>query len=144
MGPTIVSIGWIVKAGCVVSFEGDSCYIKNKSRKTIGKIPKSTNGLYKVEHQVMAAATEEHVSIPTLHCRLGHISSDTIHSLIHHDIIDGMKVIDDSFSSCNSCDYTKTTQKPIKAECTAALATAFGEEVHLDMWGPLPLNSMGG
>jgi hypothetical protein len=84
------------------------------------------------------------VSILTLHCRLGHISLGAICSLIHHNIINSMKITDDDFTSCNSCDYTKTTHKPIKAECVAVPAMTFGEEVHSDMWGPSPLNSLGG
>jgi hypothetical protein len=72
------------------------------------------------------------------------ISPAAIRSLICHNVIDGVKVIDNDFTSCYSCDYAKTTRKPIKAECTVALATAFGVEVHSDVWGPSPLNSMGG
>jgi hypothetical protein len=144
MGPTIISISRIIRVGCVMLFEGNSCYIKNKKGKVIRKIPWSTNGLFKVKHQVTAASAEEHVSIPTLHCRLGHILLDTIHSLICHDIINGVKITDDDFTSCDSCNYIKTTHKPIKAECTVAPATAFGEEVHSDVWGPSPLNSLGG
>jgi hypothetical protein len=144
MGPTIVSIRWIIRAGCVILFEGDSCYIKNKKGKVIGKIPRSTNGLFKVECQVMAASATEHVSILTLHHRLGHISPGAICSLICHNVIKGVKITDDDFISCDSCDYTKTTRKAIKAERAAALAMTFGEEVHSDVWGPSPLNSLGG
>jgi hypothetical protein len=144
IGPMIVSISQIIRVGCVMLFEGDSCYIKNKKGKVTGKIPCSTNGLFKVEHQVMTASVEEHVSILTLHHRLGHISPGTICSLICHNIIKGMKITDDNFTSCNSCNYAKTTHKPIKAEHVVALATTFREEVHSDVWGPLPLNSLGG
>jgi hypothetical protein len=144
MGPMIMSIGLIIRAGCVMLFEGDSCYIKNKKGKVIGKIPCSTNGLFKVEHQVMAASMEEHVSILTLHCRLGHILPGAICSLICYNVIKGMKITDDDFTSCDLCDYVKTTHKPIKVEHAVALATTFREEVHSDMWGPSPLNSLGG
>jgi hypothetical protein len=128
MGPMIMLIGWIVRAGCVMLFKGDSCYIKNKKGKVIGKIPHSANGLFKVEHQVTAASVEEHVSILTLHHRLGHILLDAICSLICHDIINGVKITDDNFTSCDLCNYVKTTHKPIKVECAVALATTFGEE----------------
>jgi hypothetical protein len=144
MGPMIMSIRWIIRAGCVVLFEGNSCYIKNKKGKVIRKIPHSANGPFKVKCQVMAASMEEHVSIPTLYCRLGHISPGAICSLIHHNVIKGMKITDDDFTSCDSCNYAKTTCKPIKAECTVVPAMAFGEEVHLDVWGPSLLNSLGG
>ena len=49
MGITIVSINRITKAGYTVSFEGDSCKIKNQHGATIGTIPVSSNGLYKVD-----------------------------------------------------------------------------------------------
>jgi hypothetical protein len=87
---------------------------------------------------------EEHVSILTLHHRLGHILLGTICSLICHNVIKGVKITDDNFTSCNLCNYAKTTCKPIKAEHAAALAMTFGEEVHLDVWGPSLLNSLGG
>jgi hypothetical protein len=144
MGPTVMLISQIIRVGCVVLFKGNSCYIKDKKGKVIRKIPHSANGLFKVECQVMAASTEEHVSILTLHHRFGHILLGAIHSLICHDVIKGVKIIDDNFTSCNLCDYAKTTCKPIKVEHAAALATTFREEVHSDMWGPSPLNSLGG
>jgi hypothetical protein len=144
MGPTIVLISQIIRVGCVMLFKGNSCYIKNKKGKVIRKIPHSANGLFKVEHQVTAVSVEEHVSILTLHCRLGHISPGTIHSLICHNVIKGVKITDDDFTSCDSCNYTKTTCKPIKVEHAAVLAMTFREEVHSDMWGPSPLNSLGG
>ena len=51
MALTIVSIGRITKAGCAVTFEGDSCTIKNHTCKLIGVVPASINGLYKVDHE---------------------------------------------------------------------------------------------
>jgi hypothetical protein len=87
---------------------------------------------------------EEHVSILTLHHRLGHILLGAICSLIHHNVINSMKTTDDNFTSCNLCNYAKTTCKPIKVEHAVALAMTFREEVHSDVWGPSPLNSLGG
>ena len=49
MGLTVVSISRIASAGYSVSFEGKSCKIKNKAGVTIGDIPASATGLYKVE-----------------------------------------------------------------------------------------------
>jgi transposase InsO family protein len=45
---------------------------------------------------------------------------------------------------CNSCEYAKTTRKPICKEHTAPPAQTFGEEVHTDVWGPSPTLSLGG
>ena len=69
MGVTIVSISQIAKAGYTVSFEGDSCKIKNRSGTIIGTIPATSNGLYKVDHAYIAAAAVmlEHADMLMLH-----------------------------------------------------------------------------
>ena len=59
--------------------------------------------------------------------------------------IEGIQLIDDrSAIICNSCEYAKTTHKPIQKERDAPLADAFGAEVHTDLWGPSPTPSLGG
>ena len=69
MGVTIVSISRIAKAGYAVSFEGDSCKIKNRSGAVIGTIPATSNGLYKVDRAYVAAAAAmlERADMLTLH-----------------------------------------------------------------------------
>src|ERR1700761_5963000 len=83
MGLTVVPIGCIVKASCMVQFKNRICKIVRNSS-TIGSIPASTNGLFKVEHLLVAAESPECVDILTLHHRLGHISTDTICHLVVH------------------------------------------------------------
>ena len=52
---TVVSIGRIVKAGYTVQFAGSSCDIKRgENGPIIGRIPASTNGLFKVDHAFTA------------------------------------------------------------------------------------------
>jgi transposase InsO family protein len=92
-----------------------------------------------------AAVTLERVTLSVLHRRLGHVSVDTVHSLIRHDSIEGIDLIDEGSSfTCVSCDYAKTTRKVIRPVREAPQSTAFGEEIHSDVWGPSPLNSIGG
>jgi hypothetical protein len=67
MGVTIVSISQIMKAGCTVSFGRDSCTIQNKQGATIGIIPASSNGLYKVHCTYAAAVSADCVSLLALH-----------------------------------------------------------------------------
>ena len=145
MGLTVVSISRIASAGYSVSFEGKSCKIKNKAGVTIGDIPASATGLYKVEHAYAASASLERVDLPTLHRRLGHISAFSIRFLFRHHLIDGIDLVDDgSPLLCDSCEYAKLTHKPIQKERTAPPANAFGVEVHTDLWGPSPVPSIGG
>jgi transposase InsO family protein len=147
MGLTVVSISRIAAAGYSVAFEGQSCRIKNKSGKIVGDIPASPNGLYKVEHSLTAAAAAEQVDILTVHRRLGHISVDTIRSLVRTNAVTGLHLIDSISTSpliCDSCDYAKATRKAIRKESTTPLAASFGDEVHSDVWGPSSTSSLGG
>ena len=144
MGLTVVSIGRITKAGCSVQFEDGLCKIK-RGGSTIGCIPASANGLYKVEHALVAASAPEFVDILTLHRRLGHISVDAIRTLVRSNAVTGLHLIDDFPPfTCDSCEYAKQTRKAIRKEREAAQADSFGAEVHTDVWGPSPLKSLGG
>ena len=144
MGLTVVSIGRIVKAGCTVQFENGTCKIV-RNGSTIGSIPASANGLFKVEHSLVAAESPECVDILTLHRRLGHISADAIRHLIHSNAVSGLRLIDDLPPfTCDSCQYAKATRKTIRKEREAPLANSFGAEVHSDVWGPSPTQSLGG
>jgi transposase InsO family protein len=145
MGLTIVSISRITDAGHSVSFEGQSCKIKNKTGVLIGDIPASMSGLYKVEHAYSAKEALERVDLPTLHRRLGHIAADTICSLVRNHLIDGVNLIDDgSPLLCDSCEYAKFTKKPIRKERVSPPADTFGAEIHSDVWGPSPVSSLRG
>ena len=144
LGLTVVSISCIVKAGCTVEFEDGTCKIKRNGC-IIGNVPASTNGLFKVDHMLAAAESLKHVDILTLHRRLGHIALDTIHTLICNKAVSGIYLIDDHPSfACDSCEYAKTTRKPIRKQREGPQATAFGDEVHSDVWGPSTPESLRG
>ena len=144
---TVVSVGCIIKAGYTVQFADDVCQIKAEDSHIIGRIPAGVNGLFKVDHAFAAAnqaALDESVDILALHRRLGHISVDTICALLQAGSITGVHVID-NFPPfiCDSCEYAKTTCKPIRKEHIAPLAQSFGDEIHTDVWGPSPTLSLG-
>ena len=81
----------------------------------------------------------------TLHRHLGHISANTVHSLIRNHAIKGIQLIDDSSAIiCDSCEYAKLTHKAIKPEHVAPPAKHFGAEIHTDLWGTSPTTSLGG
>ena len=111
---TVVSIHKIARAGYKVSLEDDGCKIKNKEGKTIGKIPASPNGLYKVDHPITAAAVQEQLDFLTVHQRLGHISANAICFLIRTNAVTGLQSTNLSSSfTCNLCEYAKATHKVI-------------------------------
>ena len=45
---------------------------------------------------------------------------------------------------CESCVYAKAMHKPVPKEQEGNRATEFGEEVHLDLWGPSPVTTLHG
>jgi hypothetical protein len=132
--------------GLSVSFQGSTCKIENQKGETVGQIPSNTNRLYRVEHVCAASATaNEVIDIRTLHRRLGHVAVDTIRALVCTQAIQGVSLTDDGQPLyCESCEYAKATWKPIKKEHEAAQASAFGIEVHTDLWGPSPIQTLGG
>jgi hypothetical protein len=145
MGLSIVSISRIAKAGHTVVFEGETCKITNKGGKTIGIVPATPNGLYRVDHSETAGAATEAVTLLDLHRRLGHISADTIRTLIQRGTVTGLTLTDNTpILTCDSCEHAKTTRKPIRKERVAPQADKFGAEVHSDVWGPSPVQSLGG
>ena len=145
MALTVVSISRIAKAGLSVAFEGSTCKITNQKGAVVGTIPSNNNGLYRVEHVCAAtAAADEVIDIRTLHRRLGHVAASSIRALVRTQAIQGVSLIDDGQPIyCESCEYAKTTRKVIKKECEAPLASAFGIEIHSDLWTS-PLQSLGG
>jgi len=145
IGLTVVSIGRIANAGNSISFEGQECKIQNQKGNIIARIPASVNGLYKVEHKFVGATATEQVDILTLHKWLGHISADAICALVLNNAVTGLQLMNPNTSfTCNSCKYAKATRKPINKERTSKPAKAFGDEIHSDLWGPLPISTIGG
>jgi len=103
--------------------------------------------LFKVEHAFATddMASAEPIDILMLHHRLGHICVDTICALVHTGFIKDVHLIN-NFPPfiCDSCEYAKTTCKPISKGHMAPPAQSFGEEVHTDVWGLSPNLSLQG
>ena len=137
IGLTVLSIGHIIKAGYTMQFEARLCKIK-KGGSIIGSIPVNMNGLFKVEHTPTssAAMAPTYADVLTLHHRLGHLSADSICTLICSNAVSGLHIIDNFLPfTYDSCEYTKVMRQPICKGCEAPLADCFSVEVHSDVWG---------
>ena len=145
MGVTIVSINRITKAGYSLLFDETCCWIRDRNKNYVGKIPVSINGLYKVERVYAAAIPDETVDLATLHRRLAHVAPESIRRMISTGAIQGVRLADDDHMGiCDTCEQAKATRKQIRKEREAPLADAIGAEVHTDLWGPSPVLTMGG
>ena len=148
MGLTLVSIGKITAASYKVIFRGPTCRIYNCKDKIIGHI-NARNGLYRVDHEIVVNATmsgqaREVSTIEELHCCMGHITPETIRYMVSNGGFEGMNIgLTSMIQPCDSCEYAKTTQKPIKKVHETLRAAKFGDKIHSDVWGPLPIQTPG-
>jgi len=66
-------------------------------------------------------------------------------TLIKRGIIISLQLNDNTpILTCGSCEYAKTTCKAIRKERVAPQADAFGAEIHSDVRGPSPTQSLAG
>ena len=151
MGVTLISIGKIDIAGYAALFHRSQLRIFSsmKEKKMLAQIPMK-NGLYRVEHErdvdVAAVVLPEVVSIEKLHRVMGHIAPEAAKTSVTKGLVEGFKLDDSSKmpGTCDSCEYGKAHRKPIKKEREALRAGKIGEEVHSDVWGPSPIQTIGG
>jgi hypothetical protein len=101
-----------------------------------------------VEHEpreVAASATTDTVTIEELHQVMGHISPEVARKLVEDGLVEGVKLDESSsIQSCDSCEYAKAHRKPIRKEREEPRATEIGGEVHSDVWGPAPVQTING
>ena len=148
MGITLVSISRIAKAGSTVVFTGSICRIYSKERAVIGEI-KVRGGLYRVltsgtkARAYTAHEEDETLSLDELHRRLGHVSHDRAKLLVNKGLVEGVKLEDDGEKvACDSCEWAKGNRKQISKVREDKRRTAVGEEIHSDLWGKAPVESI--
>ena len=114
----------------------------------LAQIPMKS-GLYYVKHEnhagVAAAMVPEVVSIERLHRLMGHITPEAAKALVDKGLVEGFKLDETSKmpSICSSCKYGKAHRKAVRKECEAPKAEKIGDEVHCDVWGPSPVQTIG-
>ncbi len=157
MGATLVSVSRISAAGKTVSFEKDGCHIKNSDGEAVAHI-RPSNGLYRITNRATetAAATTEGgddedgarvVTIDEWHRAMGHISHEVAKEMLAKGAVTGVKLDSTSATEktvCDSCQAAKMTRKPIARERVRPRATEVGAELHSDLWGPAPVQTLGG
>jgi hypothetical protein len=147
MGITLISISRIAGAGATVVFTGNVCRIYTKDREVIGEI-KVKGGLYRVfmsgsKVGAYAADTKETLSINELHRRLGHVSHERARLLVKKGLVEGVTLEAESeVVVCESCEWAKGERKAISKVRETERRTTVGEEIHSDLWGPAPVESI--
>ena len=75
---------------------------------------------------------------------MGHIAPESAKRMVSSGAVKGIEIDPtSSIQDCNSCEYAKATHKPIKKVRETPRTTKFGNEIHSDVWGPLPVRTPG-
>ena len=149
VGYTLVSIGRLDQLGYSITFGDGTCTICSPDDDVIGRVPKTHAGLYHVIHTGADDGTNaavETMTIMELHRRMGHILPIVARRLAENGLVSSLKfdLLKDEPTFCEACVYAKATRKPIAKERVGKRATEFGAEVHMDVWGPAPVETIGG
>lgn len=113
----------------------------------LGKI-EVQNGLYHVFTTCLEAAgyagqVVEVLTINKLHQWLGHVSHEVAQKLVKKGLVTGVKLDEDSKPTfCLSCEWGKAHRKPIAKERVEEQATEIGKEIHSNMWGYAPVETI--
>ena len=94
VGYTLISIGKLDEKGFSATFSGGKCTIHGPDGGCVGKVPKSSKGLYKVQHMRgdEANSAQEILTLDMLHRRLGHISPQAAKKLVDKGFVTGMQL----------------------------------------------------
>ena len=111
-------------------------------------VPKPECGLYQITHeQELGNIVKEPLTVNQLYHWLGHISPDTARKVAMKGFMTEVKIIESPSGHpffCESCIYAKVTCKPMVKIREGEWASAFGDEVHSDLWGPAPVEMKAG
>ena len=87
--------------------------------------------------------TSDKLSINELHRRLGHVSHERAKLLVSKGLVEGVTLETGSeVVVCESCEWAKGERKSISRIRDGERRTAIGEEIHSDLWGPAPTESI--
>jgi hypothetical protein len=85
----------------------------------------------------------ETLSINELHRRLGHVSHERAKLLVKKGLVEGVTLEANSeVVVCESCEWAKGERKAVSKVRESERRTTVGEEIHSDLWGPAPVESI--
>ena len=141
MGITLISISKLDVAGFAALFCDKWCQIFSEKRKKLSEVP-LTKGLYclRSAHKpfVGLAKASDTLTMAEIHSHLGHLAPEAIRKMLKDRAITGI-TLDDAHATmgtCDSCEYAKTTCKPIGKLHDPPRREELGDEIHTDPWGP--------
>ena len=120
--------------------------IFSEKRKKLGEVP-LTKGLYCLKLAckpfIGLVKASDTLTMAEIHSRLGHLAPKAIRKMLKDRTITGI-TLDDAHATmgtCDSCEYAKTTRKPIRKLRDPPRREKLSDEVHMDLWAPSPVQT---
>ena len=95
----------------------------------------------------VANVANEVLTLEKFHRRMGHIPAATARQMIDQGMVTGIRIDEESIAEtffCEPCEYAKATRRPMLKAQEGGRAGKFGVEVHMDLSGPIPVETKGG
>ncbi len=142
IGYTLVSLGVLDKNSYCTSIGSSNLELFAPGGEHVTHIPQTAHSLYRIKHMGESVHAIETISVMELHHHMGHIAPASTRTLVEKNLVTGIKLDPNSQETqCNACIFVRTTRKPIPKLRVGPQVQRFGEEVHMDVWGPLPITS---
>jgi hypothetical protein len=142
---TLISVGKLDKEYCFIFYNGH-CTI-HTSNTCIGTVKKS-NDLYTLSSIIPRALLSVHttgITLYNLHKKLGHISYFQINKLLETSkLIITERITDCTETQCKDCILNNICRNPVPKKRTSPFAAKFGDHFHIDIFGPMPTESITG
>ena len=143
MSATLVSLGRFDDAKLLMQIGGGFLRVM-RAGATLCAIPK-VHGLYRVYHdEASLSAISPGLSLHELHERLGHVSYGYLKKMIKDGAIQGLTLDPNRLDEqeCTVCMRAKAVRKPIASQRSSERAENFGDLLHMDVWGPAPVQTV--
>ncbi|KAK8935338.1 hypothetical protein KSP39_PZI014000 [Platanthera zijinensis] len=145
----LLSVGQLLKKGFKVHFNDNTCEIVEPRGLTVViTAHMNTSNIFVLslppaQPKALMTDTDSVAQNSQLwHNRLGHISPSTMSYVIKEQLVDGIPDITISLHNCSSCVEAKSHRLPFPKTATRRASTPL-ELLHMDLWGPAPVPSLG-
>ena len=145
MSYNLFSTGKAAERGAVTVIHKKGCQVKLNNRVIATGGIDSETGLCMLNVSTVAGVAMLVSTRRTLvdwHRALGHVDPKVIAEMLANRSVDGMELVQDEVPACTRCPEGKATRAPHTVASSSAI-TAVGDQVDLDLVGPLPVESLG-
>jgi hypothetical protein len=153
IGYILISVGHLNSQGFTATFGDGKCEITHSDDGHVGTTSRSKKGLYWVIHESVEPLSDDEANVATTHLTpvefhrcMSHISPTVVKHLVTHGFVTGMSLgmSSDEPVFCEACTFAKSRRQAIPKVRKGKCMTVFGGEIHSNVWGPAPVQTIGG